>query len=240
MPVWGWIALFSGLASVGVVLAMALVYSRTVSSGVPTPLLLSFSVGTLLSSALLGLLPEALAAGNQRRILAAVLAGLLMFFGLEKALVWRHCHVPECKIHGAAGPLIIVGDAFHNFVDGVVITSAFLTSVPTGIAASLAVISHELPQELGDFAILVSSGYTRRRAVLMNCGSSATTPLGALCAYVLFDFGSKFLVYRHRRLDTDLTARITPQRRGTTCIVAERSGRDRCAQNGIIWVVECI
>jgi zinc and cadmium transporter len=195
MAIWGWIALFSGAASVGVVLAMALVYSRVANFGSSTSLLLSFAVGTLLSSAFLGLIPEALAAGNQQSVLATILAGMLLFFALEKALIWRHCHVPECAVHSAAGPLIIVGDAFHNFVDGIVIASAFITSVPTGITASLAVIAHEIPQELGDLAILTGSGYTRRRAIAMNCLSSATTPIGAFCAYALFARVHQFVPY---------------------------------------------
>ena len=86
-------------------------------------------------------------------------------------------------MHGKAGALILVGDAFHNFVDGVVIAAAFLTSIPLGISASLAVIAHEVPQELGDIAILLDSGYSKTRAFLYNLISSLTTLPGALIAY---------------------------------------------------------
>ena len=108
---------------------------------------------------------------------------MVLFFVLEKLVLWRHCHDNECEVHGRAAPLILIGDAFHNFVDGVVIAAAFLTSIPLGIAASLAVIAHEIPQEVGDFAILLDNGYGRTKALILNRLSAVTTLPGAVLAY---------------------------------------------------------
>ena len=98
-------------------------------------------------------------------------------------MLWRHCHEPECPTHSRAGPLILFGDAFHNFVDGIVIAAAFQVSAPLGVATALAVIAHELPQELGDFAILLEGGYSRAKALLLNgLSASATLPCRARCS----------------------------------------------------------
>lgn len=147
------------------------------------PCLLSYAIGTLLGAAFLGMIPNALQQNTALAISATVLAGIVIFFVLEKIIIWRHCHEAECEVHGAAGPLILIGDAFHNFVDGFVIAAAFLTSVPLGIVASLAVIAHEIPQEVGDFAILLENGYSRSRALVLNLLSSLTTLPGAVIAY---------------------------------------------------------
>lgn len=195
MAIFLWILLGSLLASVVVIAATAVVYFGATGTAATSPLLLSFAVGTLLSSAFIGLLPAALRPGNHVAILGTTLAGMLLFFALERSLIWRHCHMPECAIHGAPGTLIVIGDAFHNFVDGIVIATAFLTSVPTGLSATFAVMAHEVPQEIGDFAILTSSGYTRRRAILLNLASSATTPVGASAAYLLFSEVNQFIPY---------------------------------------------
>jgi zinc and cadmium transporter len=129
------------------------------------------------------MIPNALQQNTALAISGTVLAGIVIFFILEKLIIWRHCHDAECEVHGAAGPLILIGDAFHNFVDGFVIAAAFLTSVPLGIAASLAVIAHEIPQEVGDFAILLENGYSKTRALTLNLLSSLTTLPGAVIAY---------------------------------------------------------
>ena len=112
-------------------------------------------------------------------ISSTVLGGIVLFFLLEKIVIWRHCHETKCEVNGTAGPPILIGDAFHNFF---VIAAAF-SSVPLGVAASLAVIAHEIPQELGDFAILLNDGYSTTRALLLNLLSSLTTLPGAVIAY---------------------------------------------------------
>jgi zinc and cadmium transporter len=123
----------------------------------------------------------------------SVLAGLVFFFLLEKMVIWRHCHEEHCEGHTdnpgadtplAVGTLILVGDAIHNFVDGVLIAAAFLSDVRLGVVTSLAVAAHEIPQEIGDLAILLHSGYSRRRAFTYNVAVSFATVAGALCAFV--------------------------------------------------------
>jgi zinc and cadmium transporter len=148
------------------------------------PGLVSYATGTLLGAAFLGMIPAGLKQAPASPLMATVLAGMVLFFVLEKLVLWRHCHDSNCEMHGRAGPLILIGDAFHNFVDGVVIAAAFLTSIPLGIAASLAVIAHEVPQEVGDFAILLDSGYGRTRALVLNSLSAAATLPGAVAAFL--------------------------------------------------------
>jgi zinc and cadmium transporter len=123
--------------------------------------LLSYAVGTLLGAAFLGLLSHALEHGAPKAILGPALSGIVLFFVLEKLVRWRHCHEGRCEAHAAAGPLVLVGDALHNFVDGVVIAAAFVTALPLGVATTLAVVAHELPQELGDLRSSSTPGIGR-------------------------------------------------------------------------------
>ena len=179
-----WILVFSLLGSIGAIAgAASMLALPAVTRGRLVPHLISYATGTLLGAAFLGMIPAALEQAPVREILATVLAGMVLFFVLEKLVLWRHCHDSDCEVHGQAAPLILVGDAFHNFVDGVVIAAAFLVSIPLGIATAIAVIAHEVPQEVGDFAILLESGYSRSKALLLNTLSAATTLPGALAAY---------------------------------------------------------
>jgi zinc and cadmium transporter len=146
------------------------------------PWLISYAVGTLLGVALLALLPEALSELDPRTAMATLLGGVLAFFLLEKLVIWRHCHDEhECDVHtSSAASLVIVGDAFHTFVDGAVIAAAVVTSVPLGITTALAVAAHEIPQEVGDVAILLRAGYSRVRAFTLNLLAGLGGILGAL------------------------------------------------------------
>lgn len=159
---------------------------------------ISFAIGALLAVAFWGLIPEAfekVKPDHFQTLSATILAGILGFFVLEKLLIWRHCHHGSCEAHGdehaghghsnmkSAGALIILGDSIHNFVDGVLIAAAFLTDVQLGIVTSLAVAAHEIPQEVGDFAILLDSGYSRSKALFYNVLTSLTTVLGGILAY---------------------------------------------------------
>jgi zinc and cadmium transporter len=160
-----------------------------------TRYLIPYAIGTLLGAAFFGMIPQALHHLSTRTALGAILAGIILFFILEKLAIWRHCHQRRCDIHSQAGTLILIGDSLHNFVDGVAIAVAFATSVPLGITTSVAVIAHEVPQEVGDFAILLASGYTRRRAFLFNALSSLAALLGAVLAYVLLAPLRQFVPY---------------------------------------------
>jgi zinc and cadmium transporter len=184
-----WILGFALLGSAGAVAAAAsfLLFPTRVRQTL-VPLLIGYATGTLLAVALVGLVPEAIERWAVEPVLTTVLAGLVLFFVLERLLIWRHCHVNgSCETHDAAGVLILSGDALHNFVDGIVIAAAFLASIPMGVATALAVILHELPQEVGDFAILLDSGFTRRRAFMWNMISGIATVPGALLAWVALD-----------------------------------------------------
>jgi zinc and cadmium transporter len=171
------------------------------------PWLISYAVGTLLGVALLALLPEALEGIPPSRAMAGLLAGILTFFLLEKLVLWRHCHDDDaCEVHtSSAASLVIVGDAFHTFVDGAVIAAAVVTSVPLGITTALAVATHEIPQEVGDVAILLRAGYSRLRAFTLNLLSGLGGILGAIAMpYVLSFAAGNFLYVAMADLIPDL------------------------------------
>lgn len=166
------------------------------------PHLVSFAIGALLGASLLALLPHALTTPGAPEIhvmMLVVLGGVLGFFVLEKLVLWRHCHTIECEVHSPdehhhhdhhkqpAGLLIVFGDSVHNFVDGIVIAAAFMTDINLGIVTAVAVAAHEIPQEVGDFAILLQSGYSRKKALVLNVMASLTTVVGALLAYISLD-----------------------------------------------------
>jgi zinc and cadmium transporter len=165
------------------------------------PMLVSFAIGALLGAAFLEILPHAFEAGDAHEVAAAVLGGIFGFFVLEKLLLWRHCHTEHCEVHdqhasaldhGRSGALIIVGDTVHNFVDGMLIAAAFLQSTELGIVTAVAIIAHEIPQEVGDFLILLHSGYSRLRALTMNLLSSTATIVGGLIGYFSLQFLEEF------------------------------------------------
>ena len=182
-----WIMLFSFLGSVGAIItATVFLLLREKIQKVLIPCLISYATGTLLTAALLGLTPRALEHTSPHSIASTVLVGIILFFLLEKLIVWRHCHDAECPVHGAAGSMILIGDAFHNATDGLVIAASFLSSIPIGVTAGISIIAHEIPQEVGDFAILLNGGYSKRRALALNILSSlSTVPAAALAYYAL-------------------------------------------------------
>src|SRR3954465_12037557 len=156
------------------------------------PMLISYAIGALLGASFLEVIPNAFELGPPREAAVSILAGIFGFFVLEKLLLWRHCHTENCEVHdphqrtpdhGRRGALIIVGDTVHNFVDGVLIAAAFLQSFELGMVAALAIIAHEIPQEVGDFLILLHSGYSRARALAVNLGSSLATIVGGVGGY---------------------------------------------------------
>jgi len=166
------------------------------------PVMVSYAIGALLGAAFLEILPHALEeAGSLQALSATVLAGIMGFFILEKLVLWRHCHTAHCEAHGAeafappqhdhqhdhgrSGLMITVGDTVHNFVDGVMIAAAFLVDFKLGVVTAFAIAAHEVPQELGDFLILLHSGYTKRQALLLNLLSSLAMMVGAVLGYFL-------------------------------------------------------
>jgi len=161
------------------------------------PMLISYAVGALLGAVFLEILPHAFeTVASPKTLGATVLAGILVFFVLEKLVLWRHHHAPQWgeseglahgdehgHDHGRSGLMIIIGDTFHNFVDGVLIAAAFMADWQLGLVTALAIVAHEIPQEIGDFMILLHSGYSRRQAMMMNLLSSASTLAGGLLGY---------------------------------------------------------
>jgi zinc and cadmium transporter len=186
----GWI-LVASLAGGALSAALAAVSLAIRATWVP--MLVSFAIGALLGAAFLGVIPEAFEAGRPHEVAAAILAGIFGFFVLEKLLLWRHCHTENCEVHdahdhGRSGALIVVGDTVHNFVDGVLIAAAFLQSTELGVVTAVAIIAHEIPQEVGDFLILLHSGYTRLRALALNMLSSLATVVGGVIGYFALQF----------------------------------------------------
>lgn len=158
---------------------------------------ISIAVGALLGDAFIHLIPEALEnATNPTLVSILIIAGIVLFFILEKLLHWHHHGEKEedLDIH-PVGKLVLLSDGFHNFLDGIIIAASFMVSVPVGIATSLAVILHEIPQEIGDFAILLHSGYTRKRALWLNFLSAFMAILGAVIFFMLGEFAETISSY---------------------------------------------
>lgn len=203
MPLLGWIIVFSLLGGILSVLAASVfLLINDENQKKILPHTVSFAIGALLGAALLALLPHAITINENvdlHDLGLSILIGLLGFFLLEKMVLWRHCHSSHCEVHSpsevhtsehnhqhdkdASGTLIIIGDAVHNLVDGVLIAAAFMTDIDLGIVTALAVAAHEIPQEIGDFAILLNSGYKRGRALFFNILASMATLVGAVIAY---------------------------------------------------------
>ena len=155
----------------------------------------SFAVGTLLGAAFLEIIPHAYELSRDlHQISLIVLVGILVFFILEKLLVWRHCHGSHCENHSPVvnhdvkkGSILIIGDCFHNFIDGILIASAFIVDINLGLITALAIIVHEIPQEISNFSILINSGYSLSRTLLMNVITGFAMIIGAILAYFVLN-----------------------------------------------------
>lgn len=208
-------------------------------------LLVSYAIGALLAAVFLEILPHAIETSpNVEAMMATMLFGVLLFFTLEKLVLWRHCHGEHCEMHamhdeahcpelhpelqsnkkpqgvikfslpkatpvhelthhhhshahdgGRSGLMIMVGDTFHNFVDGILICAAFMVDMQVGLVTALAIIAHEIPQEVGDFLILLHSGYSKKKAFLFNIASSLATLLGAIIAYLALNLVEQWVPY---------------------------------------------
>ena len=219
-----WIIVFTVLGGVLSIFAAAafLLLPERLRARLLSPMV-SFAIGALLGAAFLAILPHAFESPgiDPHTITLTVLCGILVFFLLEKMVIWRHCHIDDCDVHGsvavpgaggtesrglpvpdmeevrrkATGNLILIGDGIHNMVDGVLIAAAFLTDIHLGIVTSMAVIAHEIPQELGDFAILLHSGYSPSRALMYNVLTSLTTVIGGVMAYFSLSLANQLVPY---------------------------------------------
>jgi zinc and cadmium transporter len=203
----GWIIAFTllgGLVSAAVAATFLLVSEHRRHQALP--LLVAFATGALLGAALLGLLPEAFGrAGPEgwQGVGLSILAGIAVFFVLEKLVLWRHCHADDCETHAhgadprdrAAAPLMLIGDAVHNLLDGVLIAAAFMTDVSLGVLTGIAVIAHEVPSEVGNFAVLLHAGYSRLRALVWNLATSLTSIFGGILGYLALSHMQPALPY---------------------------------------------
>lgn len=167
------------------------------------PMLVSYAIGALLGAVFLDIMPLAFSLSkNPEGVSAVVLLGILLFFLLEKLVLWRHVHVHDLDVvehnhghshhaheHGArTGAMVVVGDFVHNFVDGIIIATAFVTNTQMGVVTALAIIAHEIPQEAGDVLVLLHAGYSRKRALAFNMLSSVATLVGGMLACFALQF----------------------------------------------------
>lgn len=157
-------------------------------------LLVSLSAGALLGGALFHLLPESLEELNAATSMTILLFGFILFLVIEKVLHWRHCHKGKCEIHTFAY-INLIGDAVHNLIDGLIIAAAFLSNFNLGVITSLAVALHEIPQEIGDFGVLLHSGMKKKKALFLNFLTATTIILGGLVGFYLNNYISEYMVY---------------------------------------------
>lgn len=160
------------------------------------PLVISVAVGALLGDSFIHLIPEALTHDNSTVMSLLIIAGILLFFVLEKFLHWHH-HGEDTEVSHIhpVGKLVLVSDVIHNFLDGVVIAASFLVSVPVGLATTLAVVLHEIPQEVGDFAVLLHAGYTKRRAIFLNFLTALSAFFGGALFFAIGEYATPLATY---------------------------------------------
>lgn len=156
----------------------------------------AFAAGTLLAASFLHMIPESIEHLGEETPFY-VLVGILFFFIIESFIHWHHCLKEKCEVYPkkSVGILNLIGDAIHNFIDGVIIAAAYLVSIPVGIAATIAVLFHEIPQELGDFAVLLHSGFSKKKALLFNFLSALTAVLGMLVGFFFLQSFHEYLPY---------------------------------------------
>ncbi len=240
LPILAWIIISSFIGGV-LSVSLAALFALSLRTAW-IPMLVSYAIGAMLGAVFLEILPHAFSeASSIESISATLLFGLLLFFVLEKLVIWRHCHGDHCEVHaihseencplthpqpdagstkykeasrakapslmqvhthahhqhdsGRSGMMIMIGDTFHNFVDGVLIAAAFLVDVKLGVVTALAIISHEIPQEVGDFLILLHSGYSKKQALIFNLVSSLATLVGGLIAYFALQYVMSWIPY---------------------------------------------
>jgi zinc and cadmium transporter len=149
--------------------------------------LVCLSIGALIGGAFIHLIPEALSTLNYTNVFAFVIIGFLLFFVIERLFHWRHCHEKKCKIHSFAY-MNLLGDGIHNFIDGLIIAASFIADSSLGLASILAIATHEIPQEISDFGVLVYAGITKKKALLFNFLTALTAILGGIIGYFLFSY----------------------------------------------------
>jgi zinc and cadmium transporter len=182
-----WIIGCSSLVSLISLIGVAFLFLKDIFLNKVLLTLVGFSAGALMGGAFLHLLPEALERSESIVVFSYLIIGFVLFFILERFIYWRHCHKGNCDVH-VFTYLNLIGDGIHNFVDGLIIAASFISNLQLGIVTTLAVISHEVPQELGDFGVLVYGGFSKNMALLFNLLSALTAVLGALVGYFFLPY----------------------------------------------------
>jgi len=159
-----------------------------------TIMLVALSAGALMGGAFLHLMPEAAEKVNPEALFAIFLISFVIFLLIEKILHWRHCHKADCSIH-TFGHMNLIGDSIHNFIDGLVIASTFMVSPALGVVTTLAVAVHEIPQEIGDYGVLIHAGFSKKRALILNYAVALTVVLGGIVGYFFFSRIDNVLPY---------------------------------------------
>jgi zinc and cadmium transporter len=202
MSTLGYILLFTFLGSIAALVGGVILLSYEKLALKISHFLASFAAGVLLGSAFLDLLPEALHEGNDSGadVLFWALFGIILFFLIERFIRWLHHHehqhdiqISDEKETKSTAPLIIIGDTVHNFIDGVIIAATFLVSIPLGIATTIAVAAHEIPQEIGDFGLLLHKGLSKKRVIIVNVASASVSIIGAVITYLLGDIVERYI-----------------------------------------------
>jgi zinc and cadmium transporter len=179
--------LFGAIAVSAVLIGSGIVLRLQRISTTVIPALLAFASGTLLGAACFGLIPEAATTLSLDWVMRMVLVAIVGFFLLEKWVLFRHCHGPSCPVHAVAGYLILIGDGIHNAVDGLMLGATFAADPHLGVSVGIAILAHEVPQEVGDFALLTDGGLSPRRALAYNLLSAATVFPGVIVGYALVE-----------------------------------------------------
>jgi len=193
MDTLAWIVLATALNSaIALVGAVTLGFSQRTFDRI-LHALVGFSTGAMLAGAFFHLLAEALEKIPVMDAFYLLFAGFILFFIIERFLHWHHCHEGHCDVH-AVSYLILFGDAIHNFIDGIIIAAAFVVAIPVGLVTTLVVVSHELPQELGDYGVLVYGGFEKKKALAYNFLAQMTSIVGGLAGFFLVA-GTGFAVY---------------------------------------------
>lgn len=183
-----WIIGFSILGSIACMAGGLLLLWRENSAKKISLALVSFAAGVLMAAAFLELLPESIELLNVESVVFTILAGIVFVFIIERLFIWHHCHKGEnCHVH-LPSYMVLVGDSVHNFIDGLIITASFLVNIPLGVMTSLAVISHEIPQEIGDFGVMLHGGWAKKKIIFYNLLAASMTIWGAIIAYFALPF----------------------------------------------------
>lgn len=194
MPVLAYIVIANFLISSGSLIGVFSLVLRKEKLQKILLILLGLSAGTQMGGAFLHLIPEAAEKLPLSDIFLIVLISFVIFYFIEKVFHWRHCHEKECKVH-SFGYINLVGDSIHNFIDGLIIAATFLIDLRLGITTSIAIVFHEIPQEIGDFGVLLYSGFKRSRALLFNFLVALTAIMGGIIGYFLSFYVENFTTY---------------------------------------------